>query len=319
MNKSDECDIVKDLAAPYIENLINTKSKAFVEEHLRSCSQCQKYYNDMNTDILNETQNERRNDNFELDFLKKIRKNMSVLKIILTIITIIISVIILSMIIKYKKVTKIVDSSYNSIESLKALDNYKLTQKTIEIDYEKNTIFENISSYYYKDGKYKIDNGSSICYCEDDSYNKIFVYNDLKQIDYYTQNFIEHKKGEIFDVFSEIISYKHEFIGLYKLILSIRTDMFNGIDCYVIIVGNNNSYKDIWVNKDSYVVLRTIELERSKYYREEIYTLDRNVVTNEDVDSSILETKIYNEYTKKDIEYNAPKEIRNIYNKEDQK
>ena len=140
MNKSDECDIVKDLAAPYIENLINTKSKAFVEEHLRSCSQCQKYYNDMNTDILNETQNERRNDNFELDFLKKIRKNMSVLKIILTIITIIISVIILSMIIKYKKVTKIVDSSYNSIESLKALDNYKLTQKTIEIDYEKNTI-----------------------------------------------------------------------------------------------------------------------------------------------------------------------------------
>lgn len=314
MNKSDECDIVKDLAAPYIENLINIKSKAFVEEHLKSCSQCQKYYNDMNADILNETQNERRKDNFELDFLKKVRKNMSVLKIILIIITIIISVIILSIIIKYQEVTKIIDSSYNSLESLKTLDNYKLIRKTVEINYEKNTTFENISSYYYKDGKYKIDNGSSICYCEDDSYNEIWVYNELKQIAYYTQNFIGHKKGEVFDIFSEIISYKHELIGLYKIILSIRTDMFNGIDCYVIRVGNNNSYKDVWINKDSYVVLRTIELERSKYYREEIYTLDKNVVTNEDVDSSILETKSYSDYTKNYVKYSAPKEIRNIYN-----
>lgn len=314
MNKSDECDIAKDLAAPYIENLINTKSKAFVEEHLRSCIQCQKYYNDMNADILNETQNEREKDNFELDFLKKVKKNMSILKIIIIIIIIIFSVIILSMIIKYKKVTKIVDCSYNSIESLKTLDNYKLTRKTVEVNYEKNTTFENISSYYYKDGKYKIDNGSYICYCEDDSYNEIWVYNDLKQISYYTQNFIEYKKGEVFDIFSEIISYKHELIGLYKIILSIRTDMFNGIDCYVIRVGNNNSYKDVWINKDSYVVLRTIELERSKYYREEIYTLDKNVVTNEDVDSSILEAKPYSDYIKNYVKYIAPKEIRNIYN-----
>lgn len=314
MNKSDECDIAKDLAVPYIENLINTKSKAFVEEHLRNCSQCQKYYNDMNSDILNETQNERRKDNFELDFLKKVRKNMSVLKIILIIIIIIISVIILSMIIKYKKVTKIVDSSYNSVESLKMLNNYRLTRKIVEVNYEKNTSFENISSYYYKDGKYKIDNGSSICYCESDSYNGIWVYNDLKQIDYYTQNFVRYKKGEDFGMFSEIISYKRDLIGLYKLILSIRTDIFNGIDCYVIRVGNNNSYKEVWVNKDSYVVLRAIELECSKYYREEIYTLDKNVVTNEDVDSSILETKSYSDYTKNYVKYSAPKEIRNIYN-----
>lgn len=314
MNKNDECDIIKDLAVPYVENLLNNKSKIFVEEHLKNCDNCKKYYRDISSNILNETQNEKRKEKCELDFLKKIRKNMNTLKIILILILIIIITIMLSIFIKYQKVTQIVNASYDKIEYLRTLDNYKLTKKTIDINYEENVTFEITSNYYYKNGKYKIVFGDTTFYCEDDSYNKVYVYDDLKQIDYYTQNFIEYKKGKAFNTFSEIISYKTDLIGLYKLMLSKRTDKFNGIDCYVIRNGNDNSYREVWIDKDTYIVLKTIEKRYSKYYRETIYNLVENEVTDEDVDSSVLETELYREYTKMDVIYDATKEIKNIYN-----
>ncbi len=313
MNKNDECDIIKDLAVPYVENLINSKSKTFVEEHLKQCNNCKKYYSDISSNILQETQDEKRKEKCELDFLKKVRRKMNILKITLIGVLIIIGIIILSFFIKYQIVTKIVDDSYDKIEYLKALDNYKLTKKTIDINYTQDVNLETTSTYYYKNGKYKFDfgAGNSIFYYEDNSYNKIHVYNDIKQIDYYTQNFIEHKKGETFNEFSEIISYK-ELPGLLKLALSIRTDRFNGIDCYVIRNGNNNSYREIWIDKETNIVLRRIEENYSKYYRESIYTLIENEVTDEDVDSSILETEQYSEYTKKEVIHNATKEIKNV-------
>lgn len=315
MNKSDECDIVKDLAAPYVENLINSKSKKFVEEHLKNCDNCKKYYNDINSNILNESHNEKIKEKQELDFLKKIRKNMSILKIILFVILTIIIVVILSIFIKCQTITKIVNDAYDQIEYLKTLNNYKLVEKTITTNYPDNDTSEIIATYYYKDGKYKNEYGNTTCYYEDNSYNKIYVYLDLKQIDYHTQNFIENNKGETFETFYEIISYK-QLSGLFNLLLSIRTDKFNGIDCYVIRNGNNNSYREIWIDKETNTVLRRIEENYSKYYRETIYTLVENQVTDEDVSSSILDTEQYKDYTRNNTTYNATKEIKNTYNTE---
>lgn len=315
MNKSDECDIVKDLAAPYVENLINSKSKKFVEEHLKNCDNCKKYYNDINSNILNESHNEKIKEKQELDFLKKIRKNMSILKIILFVILTIIIVVILSIFIKCQTITKIVNDAYDQIEYLKTLNNYKLVEKTITTNYPDNDTSEIIATYYYKDGKYKNEYGNTTCYYEDNSYNKIYVYLDLKQIDYHTQNFIENNKGETFETFYEIISYK-QLSGLFNLLLSIRTDKFNGIDCYVIRNGNNNNYREIWIDKETNTVLRRIEENYSKYYRETIYTLVENQVTDEDVSSSILDTEQYKDYTRNNTTYNATKEIKNTYNTE---
>lgn len=313
MNNNDECDIVKDLAIPYTENLINSKSKKFVEEHLKTCKECEKYYSDINSNILSETKNAKIEEKHELDFLKKVRKNMNILKIILICIIIIIGAIIMGVFIKYQIVTKVVNNSYDKIEYLKTLDNYKLTTKTVSINYAKNDTYEIVSNYYYKNGKYKYNYDNTTCYYEDDSYNKIYVYNDLKQIDYYTQNFIENRKGNTFNIFNEIISYENELPGLFKLILSIRTERFNGIDCFVIRNGNNENYKEVWINKDTNIVLRRIEEKYLEFYRETTYALVENEVTDEDVDSSVLETDQYKEYTKNEIINNATKEIKKIY------
>ena len=155
MNNNDECDIVKDLAIPYTENLINSKSKKFVEEHLKTCKECEKYYSDINSNILSETKNAKIEEKHELDFLKKVRKNMNILKIILICIIIIIGAIIMGVFIKYQIVTKVINNSYDKIEYLKTLDNYKITTKTVSINYAKNDTYEIVSNYYYKNGKYK--------------------------------------------------------------------------------------------------------------------------------------------------------------------
>lgn len=313
MNKNDECEIVKDLAIQYEENIINDKSKMFIEQHLSNCDSCKKYYSDISLNIQNEKKNERKNDKFELDFLKKFRRNMNILKITLISILLIISVIAFGIFVKYQNITQLIGSSYERIENIKTLDNYELIQKTIYIDYENDVSNEITTNYYYKDGKYKINYGNTTVYSEDNSNDLIYVYDDLKQIEYYKQNFVAQRKGDIFDIFSEIKSYKNELSGLYKLILSKYVNRFNGIDCYVIRMGNDDSYRDVWIDKNTYNVLRVVDATYSKYYRETIYTLVENKVIDQDVDSSILKESKYNEYTRKDVTYNATEEIKNIY------
>ena len=78
-------------------------------------------------------------------------------------------------------------------------------------------------------------------------------------------------------------------------------------------MGNKDSYKDVWIDKNTYNVLKVVDATYSKYYRETIYTLIENNVIDEDVDSSILNESKYNGYTRKDVTYNATEEIKNIY------
>lgn len=313
MNKNDECYIVKDLASLYVENLLNVKSKKFVEEHLENCDSCKKYYNDINSNILDEYNNEKIKDKHEVDFLKKIRKKMSILKKILVIILIIILVIVSVVFIKCQFVNKFITDAYDKIEDLKKLDNYMLVEKTIYKDYIENDTSESISTYYYKDGKYKYEYGNTTVYYEDDSYNEICVFHDLEQITYQTKNYISTKKGSTFDIFTDIIMYKEQMPTLFYFPFSIRTDEYNDIECYVIRDESENSYREIWVNKETNFVLRIIEEGYSVYYREEIYTLVENQVTDEDVDSSILDTEEYEDYTRNYTTYNAPDEIKDVY------
>ncbi len=308
MNKKIECEIVKDLASVYNQKIISEKSKEIVEEHIQECDECKKYYNQINEKCMNENKKDR----IELDFLKKIRRKINLLKVIL--ITILILIIISGSvgIIRYRENEKIINMSYERINILKKLNNYQLIQKTVYIDYEKNSSKEVITNYYYKDGKYKVNYGNTTSYFQDDSMNIVYIYDDLKQIDFCKQNMIIQKKGETFNIFSEIISYKNELRGLYKLVLSKRNERFNGIDCYVIRMGNEKSYRDVWIDRDNYNVLKVVDEDYSKYYRETTYTLMENNVEDEDVDSSVIETEKYKEYDKKDVTQIVTDEFRNI-------
>lgn len=314
--KNNDCDIVKDLSIQYIEDMLSSNSREFVDNHLINCEDCKKYYNNMNSHIFNENSKDNKKDKIEINHLKKIKNHINLLRTIIISILIIIIVFITVVSIKYYSISNIINEAYNKLEYMKSLDNYKLVQETINKNFLDNSMYTAKTTYYYKDGKYKIELGNGIRYLEDDSYNKICVYNDLKQIDYYNQDFIEETKGRTLNIFSYITNYKTLETGISRLGLSLREDRFNGIDCYVIRRGNNNSYRDIWIDKKYKVVLRMVEEEYMKYYCETVYTFFENIVKYEDVDSSILNTEEYKDYEKKNIVINnISEEWNDFYNR----
>lgn len=318
MNKKDECEIVKDLAIPYIEEVANQGSKKFVQEHLQICNDCKKYYNNIKSEIVTENTKENNKDTIVINQFKKINKHINILKVTLVLILIIIIITSLILFIRHQKVYNIISKAYNKIEYIRDLDNYRLTVKTIQKNNDTNSNWEYTQNYYYKDGKYKIESDDSIFFYKDDSYEKTSVYHDLNTIEYYKQDFIEITKGKVFDIFSEILNYKELVNGIYSLALSVREDNYNGINCYVIRFGNDNSYRDTWINKNNFITIRVVNKIDTNSYREEIYTFYENIVNNNDVDITVLNSDKYKNYTIKNITNNATEKTKlyyKIYNK----
>lgn len=318
MNKINNCDILKDLAISYKENLLSTGSKEFIEQHLSECNNCQKYYKNINSEILENNTNKEYKDTIMANGLKKVSRRISILKLGLS--AILISILIISSIFffRFKKTNELINASYNQIQYMKNLDNYKLTVKTIQKNLMNGDIREYEKNYYYKNGKYKIEDNDSIKFYADDSYEKICAYPSLKSIQYYKQNFIEVKKGTMIDIFPDVITLKNSNSIFYDLSLSIREERYNGVDCFIIRFGNKNSYRDIWINKANHMVIRIINEDYMNFYNEEIYTLYENVVNDNDIDTSILNSDEYINYDKKYITNNATEEMElyyELYNK----
>ena len=312
MDNKTKCEIVKDLAIPYKENLINEGSKRFVEEHLLTCDNCKKYYEDINSDILDNNKTEKNNDDIVINGLKKVHRRLNILKMSLTLILVIIVTLLSIFVYKFIKVKKVVDSAYSKIEYMKGLDNYKLTVKTINKNFGTNESNEYTQDYYYKDGKYKIEADDSIKFYQDESLEKVCVYHNLNQIEYYKHDFIEEHKGNLINIFSDIINYKKDN-PFFLLGLSVRNDRYNGADCFVIRTGNNNSHRDVWIDKETLTTIRVVNEEYMNFYSEIIYSFTENIVTDQDVDISILDSEKYKDYVRKDITQNATEDLRSYY------
>lgn len=62
-----DCKIVQDLLPAYIDNVLSEETKLYVEEHLKSCDECKKLYDEMNFDLQKE-------DVKNTEIVKKIKK-----------------------------------------------------------------------------------------------------------------------------------------------------------------------------------------------------------------------------------------------------
>ena len=71
-----KCEIIRDLLPSYIDELTSEESNQLVEEHLRECEKCRKYFASMKEDIHSErpTEEEREKRKEEIQPLKKVRK-----------------------------------------------------------------------------------------------------------------------------------------------------------------------------------------------------------------------------------------------------
>ena len=77
--------------------------------------------------------------------------------------------------------------------------------------------------------------------------------------------------------------------------------------------GNNNSYRDIWINKNNFIVIRVINEDYGDFYREELYEFTENIVTDEDVSVEVLDSDKFKNYIKKNIDINENQEIKSYY------
>lgn len=311
MKKNIECNIIKDLAEPFSKNAINDKTKDFINEHLTKCKECKKYYDNIKSEC---NMTEKDKDTIIINHFKKVNNHIKVLKIILIFILIFIISFCFFCIIKNYKFTNILDKTYNKINEIKELDNYTLSAKTIYKDLKNNNNREYESIYYYKDGKYKIESTDNIQFCEDNSFDSIQIYKNLHTIEYNHKDFIENKKGDIINIFScYILNYKDLKNTIYSLGFNIREDRYNGIDCYVIRTGNNEDYRDIWIDKSNFITIRSVNECKNDFYCEEIYTFIENNVKNDDISTKIIEENEYKNYTKIYNNINTSEKMKNIY------
>ena len=311
MNKNEECEIVKDLSSLHIDNLLSKNSKIFIEKHLKNCKDCEKYYNTLNSKVFNENETERNNDNIEINHLKKVNNKITTLKWILTGVISLVLIIIFSLYLKICYIDNINDLNISKILDMqKNSNNYKLTLITTQINKKTNETNIIKVEHYYKDGKHKEvifsnQTGSleeeSIRFIEDNKYEKTTVFHSLKQIDHQTQNFIEELKGNYLNlIISRVMSND---AGIYRLGLKTRTEMYDNKECYVVSDSYNGCYRENYIEKETGDLIRVVSGSEN-FYDEEIFVIEENVVTDEDVDISILENdNKYKDYKVNHINY----------------
>ena len=83
--KERDCKIVQDLLPNYIEKLTNEETNKFIEEHLKTCEECKKIYNNMKKDLNVDNKIKEKK---KVKFLKKYRNKLRILEIIILIIVV---------------------------------------------------------------------------------------------------------------------------------------------------------------------------------------------------------------------------------------
>ncbi len=302
---NDKCKIVQDLMPSYLENLLSTESKSFVDEHISTCDECKKYLDVMSENMLTEKKEQEETNKLEIDSLKKYRHKMTILKRILLIILIIVITLITALFTRYSYNKSIINKAMKKVEELELSNNFHINRKSTDINYITNTTTESTYDIYYKDGKYKRVGDWFVMYGSIDSNNYLEIFHETKSIENTQANYIPYTKDDLTSLYSHISTVGNtknpNIVQIYMLnIISIKKTKYNDRDCYVVRTGESDSgYNEFWIDKDTNTMFRQVSEHYGLYYRENIYTLTFNQTLDEDVEIDNLEQ--YSNYIRKNV------------------
>ena len=122
MNEKKDCKIVQDLLPNYIEKLTNEGTNKFIEEHLKTCDECKKIYDNMKKDlnVVNKTKEKKK-----VKFLKKYRNKLRILEIIILI-------IVVAFIVNTGRKMYIITDLNNKAQEYIKLENYHRTSYSLD-------------------------------------------------------------------------------------------------------------------------------------------------------------------------------------------
>lgn len=236
MSEKKECMIVCDLLPSYIDKLTNNETNNYIEEHLSSCNECKRTFENMQKDLNIPSYNHNKE---KVNYLKKYRTKLRNLKLILIFIFIIIFLILTSSISRKMIITA---NLSNKAEQYKNYKNYHITDYTFEegryiksetfrLDDKVKTVVTELSSNGFSktttftvdklSQHNKIESFSSHVYLETEN-SKIACFNSTVdgEIDSYLSNIFYYKN--IWDLFK------------YSVNISIKSKNIRGIECYYI-------------------------------------------------------------------------------------
>lgn len=307
MNKND-CKIVRDLFPNYVEGLINNETKEFVEKHIAECKECKEILTTLQEEKAQKTEQIEKEDDFEINYLKKYNRKLKILEGIVISIIILILILWGGVLIKGQEPYKIVREAYDKLEELRNEDNIMLSKETIRKSYydednKYNTQVE-YNTFYYKNqtlkreeavynpkrndlSKYisyeKIEGEQILHITAMDSLNykgklsQYYDYSNLKDL------IIPHIKEAVFNGVGKRINEIKNVNRLASAALHLRTEQYNQRECYVVKAGTYNNYVEVWIDKENMLILKEIE-DRMIIGRTEInYTWGIGAVTDEDI------------------------------------
>lgn len=319
-----ECEIVKDLFPSYIAGILSEESEKFIQAHINECQECRNLLEKMSENPENSKLESE--DKIEYNHLKKYRKKMVILKSVLFSIVIVIIAIVAIFITKYNYNNNIMEQVISKIEESKKSDNYSIKKVEHRIDYERNNEFTFTKVYYYKDGKYKEEslaespnqkflNSTMYEYGEINSNQKIEITEDTKTANIETSNYTYVKEGQFFNLLLNEVQLYNTNFGFFSDIFmrmryQVRTDRYNGKECYVFKIQDDTSYTEKWIDKESMMIVRAIQDVYNKSYTEISYFVSFDDVTEEQVAVPNLQ-----DYNVENSEKSMEEEMVEIYNK----
>ena len=140
------CKVIKDLLPSYIDHVTSEETNKFIEEHLKECKECKKYFDEMNSEV----EKEKIKDIEMVKEIKKYKRKMFRLKFLIsTIIVLALISIICTLGYKYYIVCKTIENSFVNAKYL----NYKIEEYDESIeknkDYYTTYIFEGVMRTEY--------------------------------------------------------------------------------------------------------------------------------------------------------------------------
>lgn len=236
MKERKECKIIQDLLPSYVENLLSNETKEYVTKHLEECNICKNIYEGMNDNInIKDEKMEQQ----EVNYLKKFKNKMSILKTILLVIIIVVVIIM-------GRRLLIITSLSNKAESMN-LDNYYAKVEGIFAGEYK------INECYYKEGNYII---KTTVYSEEKGTIKMVFYkNGTGQI-FLTES-DEGKSINQNAVLPEITPLpRYEGIDAYLMVLvyGVEKVELGDKECYVL----KNKELEQYIDKETGLLVKQI-------------------------------------------------------------
>lgn len=220
------CKVIKDLLPSYIDHVTSEETNKFIEEHLKECKECKKYFDEMNSEV----EKEKIKDIEMVKEIKKYKRKMFRLKFLIsTIIVLALIGIICTLGYKYYIVCKTIENSFVNAKYL----NYKIEEYDESIeknkDYYTTYIFEGVMrkeyagetvEYWDKDNNhYYIDNENKTYYIEkEDLYDEEKNQYNKELIEYINpipeyKVLLDNKENSVIDILKFILFTDDLYVG----------------------------------------------------------------------------------------------------------